>query len=47
MKFKAKMTDPFSIRQFYCVLASMAKLSKTCFMRLAPDYFYFIADDFR
>lgn len=45
MKFRAKMTDSLAIRQFYNVLASMAKLSKIAVLRLAQEHFYFIAAD--
>lgn len=45
MKFRAKMSDAMAIRQFYNVLASMAKLTKSAVLRLTPDHFYFIASD--
>ena len=45
MKFRAKMVDPFAIRQFHNVLVSIAKLSKVCYLRLSKENFYFIADD--
>ncbi|XP_059099539.1 checkpoint protein HUS1-like [Tigriopus californicus] len=44
MKFRARLTDGLSIRKFYQLIQTMAKLSKNaCVFRLAPDHFYLMA----
>jgi HUS1 checkpoint protein len=45
MKFRAKMVDAMAIRQFYNILASMAKVAKVCVLRLSSSHFYLIATD--
>lgn len=42
MKFRGRMTDLLSIRKFYSVLGTMAKLSKRCVLRLTADKLFFI-----
>ena len=46
MKFRAKMTDHYAIKQFHNIMVSMTRLSKQCYLRLTKDSFYFIADDY-
>ena len=45
MKFRAKMYDPPTIRQFYDALSSVPKASKHSILRLSQDNFYFIYMD--
>ena len=42
MKFRGRLTDLTSIRKFYSVLGTMAKLSKVCVMRLTKDKMFLI-----
>ncbi len=42
MKFRGRITDQLSIRKFYNILGTMAKLSKVCVMRLTADRMFFI-----
>ena len=42
MKFRGRITDQLSIRKFYNILLTMAKLSKVCVMRLQKDKLFFI-----
>jgi len=44
MKFRAKMNVAY-VRQFHNVLASMAKLSKICVLKLDQDFLYFISSE--
>lgn len=44
MKFRARLTDGLSIRKFYHIIQTMAKLSKNaCVFRLSRDHFYLMA----
>ena len=45
MKFRAKMYDPITIRQFYDALSSVPKASKHSILRLSQDHFFFIYMD--
>lgn len=45
MKFRGRMMDPVAIKRFYSLLNSMAKLCRTCVLRLTPDKFYLVAAD--
>ena len=42
MKFRGRLTDLASIRKFYSVLGTMAKLSKACVMRMTKDKMFLI-----
>ena len=42
MKFRGRITDAVSIRKFYSILGTMAKLSKVCVLRLNKDKLFFI-----
>jgi len=44
MKFRAKMNVAY-VRPFYNVLSTMAKLSKSCALKLDQDYLYFIVHE--
>ena len=44
MKFRAKMNVAY-VRQFHNVLATMARLSKICVVKLDQDYIYFITNE--
>ena len=37
MKFRGRMIEQMSIRKFYSVIMTMAKIAKTCVMRLTAD----------
>ena len=37
MKFRGRMIEIHCIRKFYSVLVTMAKIAKTCVMRLTAD----------
>ena len=37
MKFRGRMIEVLSIRKFYSVIVTMAKIAKTCVMRLTAD----------
>lgn len=45
MKFRGRMIEVLSIRKFYSVIVTMAKIAKTCVMRLTADKVYFILTD--
>jgi len=45
MKFRGRMIEQMSIRKFYSVIMTMAKIAKTCVMRLTADKVYFILTD--
>ncbi|XP_014204365.1 checkpoint protein HUS1-like [Copidosoma floridanum] len=46
MKFKCKMTDSGSMRDFTNVATTVARMSKTCVIRLTQDSLYFnVADE--
>ncbi|XP_014232160.1 checkpoint protein HUS1-like [Trichogramma pretiosum] len=46
MKFKCKMTDTGSLRDFSNVATTVARMSKQCVIRLTRNFFFFnIADD--
>ncbi len=45
MKFRGRMTDQLSIRKFYSILNTMAKLSKICVMRVNKDKIFFILSE--
>ena len=42
MKFRGRMMEVNSIRKFYDILNTMAKLSKMCVLRLTAKHIYFI-----
>ena len=44
MKFRAKMNAAY-VRAFHNVLSTMAKLSKSCALKLDQDYLYFIINE--
>jgi len=45
MKFRGRMQDVLAIRRFYNVLTTLAKLSKSCVLRLTKDKVYFIVKE--
>jgi len=45
MKFRGRMIEQLSIRKFYSVIGTMAKIAKSCVMRLTADKVYFILTD--
>ncbi|KAL2085428.1 hypothetical protein ACEWY4_018748 [Coilia grayii] len=42
MKFRSKMTDVGCLNHFTRVVNTIAKLNKTCILRLTPDNLYFV-----
>jgi len=42
MKFRGRMQEVHAMRRFYSVLTTLAKLTKTCILRLTPDKVYFV-----
>ncbi|XP_077579239.1 checkpoint protein HUS1 [Stigmatopora nigra] len=42
MKFRGKIVGVACLNQFTRVVSTISKLSKTCVMRLTPDYLYFV-----
>ncbi|XP_067011266.2 checkpoint protein HUS1 [Anabrus simplex] len=45
MKFRAKMTELGCMKQFYNIVAMLAKLSKTCILRICPQKIFFIISE--
>lgn len=45
MKFRGRMTDMMAVRKFHLLLGTMAKLAKSCVLRLTADKLYFIVTE--
>ena len=45
MKFRARITDILAIKKLYNVISTMAKLAKSCVLRITHDKVYFILTD--